>query len=104
MISINGEIWRIRIVPPYHPILYRRGNPALGCCDDITKCIYISNILSQSEMRDVLCHELTHAVMFSYDVAVSDEIEEVIAETVATFGNEIIALTHMAYDKMLGYK
>lgn len=104
MIQINGEIWRVRIVPPYHPILYRRGNPALGCCDDITKCIYISNILSQSEMRNVLCHELTHAVMFSYNVAMGDEVEEVVAETVATFGNEIMILTHMTYDKMLGYK
>lgn len=55
-------------------------------------------------MRNVLCHELTHAVMFSYNVAMSDEVEEVVAETVATFGNEIMTLTHMTYDKMLGYK
>jgi hypothetical protein len=42
--------------------------------------------------------------MFSYNVAMSDEVEEVVAETVATFGNEIMTLTHMTYDKMLGYK
>ena len=104
MIKINGELWRVRIVPPQHPALYRNGNPALGCCDDIVKTIFISNILTQREMKKVLCHEMVHAAMYSYDVPITDYIEEIVADLIATYGNEIMSLTHMTYDKMLGYK
>lgn len=104
MIKINGELWRVRIVPPQHPALYRNGNPALGCCDDIVKTIFISNILTQREMKKVLCHEIVHAAMYSYDVPITDYIEEIVADLIATYGNEIMSLTHMTYDKMLGYK
>lgn len=104
MIRINGELWRVRLVPPQHPILYRNGNPAIGCCDDITKTIYISNMISQSLMKKVLCHEIVHAAMYSYDVEISDYTEEIVADLIATYGNEIMTLTHMTYDKMLGYK
>lgn len=104
MIKINGELWRVRIVPPQHPALYRNGNPALGCCDDIIKTIFISNILTQREMKKVLCHEMVHAAMYSYDVPITDYVEEIVADLIATYGNEIMSLTHMTYDKMLGYK
>lgn len=104
MIKINGELWRIRIVPPQHPALYRNGNPALGCCDDVVKTIFISNILTQREMKKVLCHEMVHAAMYSYDVPITDYVEEIVADLIATYGNEIMSLTHMTYDKMLGYK
>lgn len=104
MIRINGELWRVRLVSPQHPILFRNGNPALGCCDDITKTIYISNMLSQREMKKVLCHEIVHAAMYSYDVEISDYVEEIVADLFATYGNEIMKWTHITYDKMLGYK
>ena len=104
MIKINGELWRVRIVPPQHPALYRNGNPALGCCDDIVKTIFISNILTQREMKKVLCHEMVHAAMYSYDVPITDYVEEIVADLISTYGNEIMSLTHMTYDKMLGYK
>jgi hypothetical protein len=104
MIKINGELWRVRIVPPQHPALYRNGNPALGCCDDIVKTIFISNVLTQREMKKVLCHEMVHAAMYSYDVPITDYVEEIVADLIATYGNEIMSLTHMTYDKMLGYK
>ena len=103
MIKINGELWRVRIVPPQHPALYRNGNPAIGCCDDIVKTIFISNILTQREMKKVLCHEIVHAAMYSYDVPITDYIEEIVADLIATYGNEIISLTHMTYNKMLGW-
>lgn len=103
MIKINGELWRVRIVPPQHPALYRNGNPAIGCCDDIVKTIFISNILTQREMKKVLCHEIVHAAMYSYDVPITDYVEEIVADLIATYGNEIMSLTHMTYDKMLGW-
>ena len=103
MIKINGELWRVRIVPPQHPALYRNGNPALGCCDDIVKTIFISNILTQREMKKVLCHEMVHAAMYSYDVPMSDAVEEIVADMIATYGNEIMTLSNMTYDVMLGW-
>ena len=103
MIKINGKLWRVRLVPPQHPVLYRNGNPAVGCCDDTTKTIYISNAVSQEFMRKILCHEMVHAAMYSYDVLMSDAVEEIVADMIATYGNEIMTLSNMTYDVMLGW-
>ena len=103
MIKINGKLWRVRLVPPQHPILYRNGNPAVGCCDDTTKTIYISNAVSQEFMKKILCHEMVHAAMYSYNVPMSDAVEEIVADMIATYGNEIITLSNMTYDVMLGW-
>lgn len=105
MITINGEVWGIRLVSPHHPMLFtREGKPAIGCCDDITKTIYISNILSLDFMKKVICHELVHAVMYSYDVMIDDYTEEIVADIFTKYGEEIIRLTHITYNKMLGWK
>lgn len=101
MIIINGERWRVRRVPPSHPILvYKVGAPAVGCCDDITKTIYISYALTSAQTRKVLCHEIVHAAMYSYDVLISDDIEEIVADIIATYGDEIIGWTNITYDKL----
>ena len=104
MIRVNGEGWDICLVPPNHPSLRTpEGTQALGCCDDIVKTIFISNALPLYHMRKVLCHELAHAAMYSYDVPISDPAEEMFAELVATFGDEIISLTNMVSKKIKGY-
>jgi hypothetical protein len=41
--------------------------------------------------------------MYSYNVPLSFEAEEMIADLIATYGNEIINLTHIIYDTMLGW-
>lgn len=105
MIKINGEIWRVRLVSPYHPLLtMHSGLPALGSCDDISKTIAINNTLSKEKIKKVLCHEIVHAAMYSYNVDLSYNEEELVADLIATFGNEIIALSHMTYDKILKNK
>jgi hypothetical protein len=49
MISINDVRWRIEIIPPSHPILmYKTNIPAFGCCDDVTKTIYLNQSLTPS--------------------------------------------------------
>jgi len=69
---INGEEWQIEFVPPDHYMLYTSaGNYTLGVCDDRLKTIYINNKLSRQKLRKVLCHEITHAAMFSYNVEMS---------------------------------
>lgn len=101
MIFVNGERWDICLVPSYHPSLTTpEGTQALGCCDDTVKTIFINQTLHPSRIRKVLCHELTHAAMYSYDIPIPDPEEEMLAELVSTFGDEIISLTNMVSQKM----
>ena len=69
MFEINGILWNIKLTSFNHPKLQRsNGTFALGSCDDITKTIYISDAVPNYKMKKVLCHEITHAAMFSYKV------------------------------------
>ena len=79
------------MVSPGHPALCRsRGDCSIGCCDDNAKCIYICDTLTKEMIRKVLYHELTHAAMFSYNVDLSYEQEEMLADMLATYGHEIL--------------
>jgi hypothetical protein len=49
------------------------GSVTIGACDDNTKSIYIVEGLTNEYFKKVLCHELTHACMFSYDIELSLE-------------------------------
>lgn len=89
------------MVSPSHPMLtFKKGPPAIGCCDDVTKTIYISNILSKPMIKKVLRHEIVHAMMYSYNVDMPDDIEEIVADIIATYGDEIISLTNLTYDRI----
>ena len=100
MIKINGETWRIFLVSPNHPILYTNGSYTLGACDNVTHSIYINENLSSHKMKKVLCHELTHAAMFSYEVELTLEQEELLADLLATYGQEIIDMTNEIFIKL----
>ncbi len=100
MITINGIRWRVRLVSPSHPFLItHKGTLALGCCDKLTKTIYINNAMSARMIKKILCHEIVHAMMFSYNVDLSYQEEEMVADLIATYGDEIISLTHLTYDR-----
>lgn len=101
MIIINGERWRVRLVPPSDPSLIFPSGKALGCCSDITKTIYINNTLSPSLLKKVLLHEITHAVLYSYNISIPNYEEEIIADLIATYGNEIVLLSNQIYDNIL---
>ena len=101
MININGEEWRIALVAPLDPVLRRSdGSYTIGVCDDIVKTIFINKELSQKYIQKVLCHELTHAAMFAYDVILGHDEEELLAEVIATFGEEIIDITNMLFERI----
>lgn len=101
MFFINGEKWWVVLVRPYDVALKMpNGDYAIGACNDSTKTIYISNALYGEKFEKVLCHELVHAAMFAYDVTLGYEEEELIAEIIATFGEEIIDLTDIMFDKI----
>jgi len=70
-----------------HPSLQRpNGSFTLGCCDDNLKTIYIADGLTDFYFKKVLCHELVHACMYSYNVELNDYQEEVLADLIATYG------------------
>ena len=103
MFSINGEQWEIQFVSPRNPILLRPDKIfTYGCCDNLTRTIYISNAIYGKFFWKVLCHEIAHAAMLSYDVILTLEQEELIADIIATFGAEIIQMTNILFNQIKG--
>ncbi len=53
-------------------------------------------------LKKVLCHEIVHAAMFSYNVDLTLEQEELVADLIATYGEEIIEITNQMFKKIKG--
>lgn len=95
MVNINGEQWRLVFTSANHPMLMRSdGTYTIGACNDSLKTIYICENLNPELTKKVLCHELTHAAMFSYNIELTLEQEELLADLIATYGQEIISITN----------
>lgn len=105
MFIINGEVWRLAITNPFHYMLQRPdGSYAVGACDDYTKTIYISEDLYGSYFKKVLCHEITHAAMFSYNIELDYDTEELVADLIAQYGHQITNITDKIFkDIQMGY-
>ena len=97
---INGIMWEVQIVPPTFPSLFTGTSFTLGCCDNNTHIIYIADGLSESKFYKVLGHEMTHAAMFSYEVNLTYDQEELLADIISTYGREIIAVTNKVFRKI----
>lgn len=90
-IKFNNDVWDILYVPPHSIQLMREdGLYTLGACDNKLKTIYINDSLNDFFLQKVLCHELTHALLFSYGIQLNIEQEELFADLLATHGQEII--------------
>lgn len=101
MVTINGETWYIKLVSPFHPALLKNSfDYTLGVCDDELKTIFINNSLTNDYTWKVLCHELTHAAMFSYNVFLDISQEEMVADLIATYGAEIVYETNKIFKRI----
>jgi hypothetical protein len=101
MFKINNISWAVHFVPPFFYILKTdNGGYTLGACVKDNHTIYIANNLSLEKTKKVLCHEITHAAMFSYDVFLTLDQEELLADLIATYGNEIIEVTNKIFNKI----
>ena len=99
--ALNGKVWWVRIVPPTFPsLLLPNGSFTLGCCDSSINTIFIADGLDDLKFKKVLCHEITHAAMISYDVALTLDQEELLADIFSTYGNEIIMVTNKVFAKI----
>ena len=98
---INGIAWQVRIVPPSYPaLLMNYDRFTLGCCDNISKTIFIADGLSESKFYKVLGHEIVHAAMFSYEVILTEDQEELLADVFSTYGGEIVQVTNKVFRKI----
>lgn len=89
------------MVNQHHPMLYRSdGSLALGMCDDNRKTIYINQKIKGKNLKKILCHEITHAAMFSYNVELNHDQEEILADLIATYGAEIVSVTNTIFKKI----
>lgn len=101
MFTINNETWYLKFVPSSHFQLSKtNGNKSLGVCDDPSKTIYLDEHLQGALLKKVLCHEITHAAMFSYNINLSLEQEELLADLIATYGEEILTVTNKIFTKL----
>lgn len=101
MFNINGETWKIVFVSPQHPQLIRSdGSYTIGVCDDAAKTIYIDDSIQGTLMKKVLAHEITHAAMFSYNVELDLAQEEILADLIATYGQEIVNITNQIFKRI----
>ena len=101
MFTINNIVWLLKFAPDYDSMLRRSdGSFAAGMCDNNTQTIYIDENLHGARLKKVLCHELSHAAMFSYGVDLTLEQEEIVADLIATYGEEIIHITNQLFHKL----
>lgn len=90
---INGIEWQIMFVNPNHNKLRRSdGSITIGMTDGKTNTVYLNNRLYGKLLERVLCHEICHCICFSYDIKMSIEQEEIIAEWVSLYGRKVINL------------
>jgi hypothetical protein len=47
--------------------------------------------------KEVLCHEIVHAAMFSYNIKIDHDLEEFIANFVSRYGQQIIQVTDVMF-------
>lgn len=101
MFLINNVYWKLAFVTPDYPLLRRfNGEFTIGACDNLTRTIYINKFLQGDLLKKVLCHEIVHAAMFSYNVDLTIEQEQLVADLISTYGEEIVYITNKIFNKL----
>lgn len=93
MFKVNNSEWNLRFVEPYNDMLKRSDDTyTLGVTDGNLKCVFIADNISDFMTRKVLCHELCHVFCISYDVYMSIDEEERLADWISLYGTELVYL------------
>lgn len=99
--EINEIEWSVIHIPISDDMLMRSdGSRTVGVTDTESKTVYIADGLMPDFERKVLCHEITHCAMFSYNVNLSIEQEELIADLISTYGEEIVEITNDVFGRL----
>lgn len=93
VISINDRLWKISFVRADSPYLARSdGGYTIGCTDNKMQSLFLSEALNGDMLKKVLCHELVHCFSFSYHLDIPLEAEEIIADFLATYGQDVFSV------------
>lgn len=92
MFKINNDIWSIKIINENNLLLQMPdGKYTFGMCDNSKKVIYLSNkIKNKDTIKKVIYHELFHATMFSYNIKLNYNDEELFANLMSIYGEDIV--------------
>lgn len=89
--TVNGNTWVVKFVRLADKNLRRSdGSFTLGICDNNIKTIFIANNQSDYKTEHILCHEITHAICFEYNIILPIDTEEWLCNFMADHGKEII--------------
>lgn len=90
---INNRQWNIKFVNAASKKLHRSdGSLTVGVTDGNDNCVYLSNLLFGLFLRKVVCHELCHCFMMSYNIFIPIEQEEFLADWISIYGEDLIYL------------
>lgn len=93
-IYINNILWKIKCVGFNNSNLYRNdGTLTIGMTDNNKCTIYINENLDGKMLYDVICHELCHAFVFSYNINIPVEMEEMLCQFICDYGKTILDCT-----------
>ena len=68
--------------------------------DTESRVVSIADGLEPNFEHKVLCHEITHCAMHSYDVELPIEQEEMVADLISTYGEEIVKVTNFIFARL----
>lgn len=98
VIKLVNSDWKIELKSPNDPALYVDGSARCGACWPAAKMIAISDELSEGSAREVIRHELCHAVFAKTQITRSDQFsEEEICDMVGKWGGYIEDLQKKAF-------
>ena len=81
------------MVPPDSPHLLRSDfSRTVGVTDNSVKTVYVSDLLRGRFLDKVNSHELVHVFSFVNNLYIPIDIEEQIADFLATYGRDIFAV------------
>lgn len=104
-IYINNILWKIKLVKSHNSNLYRNdGSLTIGMTDNNKCTIYINENLDGEILYKVLCHELCHAFVYSYNIILSNEMEELLSDFISSYGKTILECTDEIAGKIIKEK
>lgn len=99
--QINGIEWTVKYVDYTDSVLMRSdGSITVGVTDTDSKTVSIATGLIPSFEKKVLCHEIVHCAMYSYNVDLTLEQEELVAELISTYGEEIVDVANDVFNRL----
>ena len=102
MVRINNNLWRIQFTYPQSPNLcMSNGKQVLGMCDNNIKTIFIADNQTDAKTEHILCHEVTHAICFEYDIHLDYELEEWLCNFMADHIRETVSIVDTILNKAL---